>query len=161
MMLRVLIAIIAVLPASCDKNTSQELSLGPIEELIFGVGFAECGGDCAKIYQLKGELLFADEDINYITSVEQEFTFQAEPLHPDKFRTAEVLLKTFPEELWIEQQQIIGQPNAHDQGGIILAVTRAGITKRWYIDLVEERQPKYLIPYTREIKAVINKLIEE
>lgn len=153
---------------TCSSVAIEEPSL-PTEDnddptqdvLIFGLDYLECGGDCAFIFKLEANQLFEDDDVNFITSLDQELTFLSTPRRAEDFELAKQLLEEFPEQLMEIEPGLIGNPNNHDQGGITIEIHRAGTVKRWYVDTVTRKQPDFLVPYTQKLTEIVNQLIED
>ena len=165
-----LAGVVSVLLSSCQLVPSQDLSdllretedSLPIDVLIFGLEYVECGGDCAFLFKMEASELFEDDGIDFFRSIDEELRFKQEPMASEKFAMSHPLLDEFPEELWKEEDQtIFGNPNDHDQGGIVVEMHRLGRKKRWHIDTAEKRLPDYLVPYARRIKEITRGLREE
>lgn len=149
-MVRLLFILLAAALVQCSKKTVSP----PIEALIFGSYYGRCASDCTKMYKLEKQALYSEEKVLYISD---DWTFSATPASQEQFAAAQILLSKFPEELRNEPQQI-GIPNAHDQGGLVLAIPDGESWRVWYIDTVLERLPAYLVPYAKEMREVLDSL---
>jgi hypothetical protein len=135
---------------------SQPESTAAANRLVFGqyYGFCPPTVDCAQVYKLVGNKLYADET-NRVLGRESEIAFKTSPLPADKCDLAKSLAGNLPAELLTSTQEVFGSPDAHDQGGIVLEITRDGKPKRFYLDNNEEALPATLVPYAQQIKRVV------
>ncbi|MBD0257376.1 MAG: hypothetical protein ICV83_16785 [Cytophagales bacterium] len=148
---------IFILNVSCRREEPMP-SGSQVERFVFGIDFAECTTDCARLYKLEGNQLLADE-VNHFSIHYPAIQFSTTPLSEDKYAAAKQLLDAMPGELLAATEKRFGEPNAHDQGGIIIGLQTTGQPmKYWYLDPIEDRLPAYLQPYTREVQAVLGEL---
>ena len=139
---------------ACNKEENTPID---IDSFIFGQYCNYCVGDCAQFYKLDAENIYVDEQIERFARV-GDLHFN-NTLPKEKFDLAKSLIENFPLEI-LEEKEIIGLPDAHDQCGLFIAYKKGDIQKHWYIDTIEDRLPEYLQTYTREVKNVIHTLQE-
>ena len=83
------------------------------------------------------------------------------PLSDEAYDMALDLVLDFPEELWNDDTEVFGIPDAYDQGGIFVSYNRNGTVKSWTIDTQIQAitdAPDYVKAYTTQIKNVLNTL---
>ena len=142
------------LNAACNKEENTALDM---DSFIFGQYCNYCVGDCAQFYKIEAENIYSDEQIERFSGV-GDLNFN-NTLPKEKFDLAKTLIENFPLQI-LEEQSIIGLPDAHDQCGLFIEYKKGTTQKHWYIDTVEERLPEYLQTYTKEVKNVIHTLQE-
>ncbi len=156
-------ALVLTLFTACGHNElsgpageSQPESMAAANRLVFGqyYGFCPATADCAQVYKLEGDQLYADETTRVLGS-ESAIVFKTSPLPADKYDLAKSLAGNLPAELLTSNQEVFGSPDAHDQGGIVLEITRNGKPKRFYLDNNEGALPATLVPYAQEVNRVI------
>ncbi len=134
-----------------------ELEINPV--LVFGTYYGFCGGDCAHLYKIENQKLYADQGIdNLYLFRDRELPFATEPRPEEDYAKAKFLISDFPNQLLQEEQQTLGNPDAHDQGGIFLELTMGEEVKKWYLDTSTERLPEYLQEYAKQVMAVVEML---
>ena len=158
-----LTALVLTLFTACEPNElsdpsgeSQPQTTAAAGRLVFGqyYGFCPSTADCAQVYKLEGDQLYADETTRVLGS-EAEIAFKASPLPADKYDLAKSLADDVPAELLTATGEVFGSPDAHDQGGIVLEITQDGKPKRFYLDNNEAALPATLVPYAQRIKRVV------
>ncbi len=125
-----------------------------VDALIFGSYYGRCASDCTKLYKLENQQLYAKEKVLYISD---DWAFSTTPASQTDYDLAKNLLTKFPKQLFEEPDQI-GIPNAHDQGGLVIAVPDGESWRVWYIDTVTDRLPAYLVPYIQDVRKVLDQL---
>lgn len=110
----------------CISCNEKEQSLQPanneIAYFIFGHFYGECGGEgCVEIFKLEDEKLFEDTTDVYPTWM-APFNGTYISLPQEKFELVKDLVEYFPEELYEETGNVIGQPDAADWGGIYVEI---------------------------------------
>ena len=132
----IITAAAALLGFGCKKETigcQFPFGSGDFEYFIFGTAHGMCIGDCAKIFQLEGGKLFADDVVEHLTS--ENVTFQTTSLPAEKVAIATELSQQFPLALLDEANGQIGCPDCHDQGKMFVKVKTAdGEIRFWFID---------------------------
>ncbi|MCH8903201.1 MAG: hypothetical protein IIA45_04735 [Bacteroidetes bacterium] len=127
------------LASSCKK---ANLSDG--DYLIFGHFYGECGGEgCIEIFKLESNRLLEDSKDNYPDFSDfYDGDFQA--LDKAIFRKVRNLIDFFPVELLKETDNIIGQPDAGDWGGLYIEYNYNGDREFWLLDQKKSNVPTYL-----------------
>lgn len=161
-----LTALVITLFTACEHNElsepfgeSQPETTVAAGRLVFGqyYNFCPSTSDCAQVYKLEGNQLYADET-NRVFGRDAKITFKTSPLPADKYDQAKALADNIPAELLTSTEEVFGSPDSYDQGGIVLEITRNGKPKRFYLDNDENALPPSLVPYAREVKRVIEVL---
>ena len=156
-------ALVLSLFTACGHNElsgpageSQPESTAAANRLVFGqyYGFCPPTADCAQVYKLEADQLYADETTR-VLGRESEIAFKNNPLPADKYDLAKSLADNLPAELLTSTQEVFGSPDAHDQGGIVLEITLDGKPKRFYLDNNEDALPATLVPYAQQVKRVV------
>lgn len=123
---------------SCDKKEeSVNPKAGDLEYFVFGHFYGECGGEgCVEIYKLEEGHLFEDtRDVypTWVTPYDGTYILLPE----GKFDLVKDIIEYFPEELYAETENVLGQPDAGDWGGIyveIKYVDDEGKSGFWLLD---------------------------
>ena len=108
---------------SCDKvDQSAQPMAGELSYFIFGHFYGECGGEgCVEIYKLEKGTLFEDTTDIYPTwMTPYDGTYISLP--DEKFELVKDIVEHFPEELYAETENVLGQPDAGDWGGIYVEI---------------------------------------
>jgi hypothetical protein len=126
-----------VLMLGCKK--SEPAPTTEYEYFIFGSHYGECVGDCALLFKLEGQHLFADDELVYFTSLayfaNNDLPFQSTSLSAEKVALAVALSEQMPTELFDESDGVIGCPDCRDQGGYFVKVKLSnGEVRFWNID---------------------------
>ena len=152
-----LIGLITLL-SSCKKDNN---SIPANDYLIFGHFYGECMGEgCVEIFKLTDKGLFEDVNDNYPTSLNQyngDFSID----RSCSLNQVVDLWNVIPEQLFDENNIVIGQPDAGDWGGIYFQYHRDGVNQYWLIDQMEENLPNYLYELVDSINskiAIINEI---
>ena len=119
--------------SACKKDIASP------ETFTFGRFCGFCRGDCAKVYKLENNQLFADNTT--IGNPSTPLLFQTTPLSDDKRLIAKQLSDALPTQLLSETAERIGCPDCADQCGYLIVWTQNGETKRWFIDTFENSVP--------------------
>ncbi len=125
---------------------------GDFEYFIFGTAYGECMGDCAKIFQLEGGKLFADDVVEHLTT--ENVTFQNTSLSAEKIAIAEELLERFPTALSNEANGQVGCPDCHDQGTMFIKIKTGGQVRFWFID----PHPSTYAEFCEAIREAVEKM---
>ena len=132
----IITAAVALLGFGCKKEIcgcAPPPGTGDFEYFIFGTAYGECIGDCAKIFQLEGGKLFADDGLEYFI-YKDVVPFQTTSLPAEKIVIAEKLLEQFPTALLDEANGQIGCPDCRDQGVMFVKIKTGGQVRFWFID---------------------------
>ncbi|MEO6037625.1 MAG: hypothetical protein ABIQ93_04365, partial [Saprospiraceae bacterium] len=126
----VLLSMLACKKSDCGPGPTN------LDQVIFGVSYAECSGDCSRNYRLTPNELFADDcDYCYANNI----GFQTTPLANEKFQIAEPLLASVSSAVLNTPDTIFGCPGCHDEGAYYLEVTKEGVKHvfRWSSDFID------------------------
>lgn len=151
----ILLAATLALCSGCEKECgcAPPPDSGDFEYFIFGTAYGECVGDCAKIFQLEGGKLFADDVVEHLTS--ENVTFQTTSLSAEKVAIAAELSQQFPAALLDEANGQIGCPDCRDQGQMFVKVkTASGEVRFWFIDPDEAKYAAF----TKAIREAVEKM---
>jgi len=149
---------------ACDKNDVQPEPEATLSEthFIFGTYHGFCMGDCAELYKIENDALFADTTDRFYPFSEPYGTieFQDTPLSTERYTVAVELLAAIPDELLNSEEQTFGCPDCADQGGIYIEIKDGADVQAWNIDISEDNLPEFLVPFVQQIKAVLGELEE-
>jgi hypothetical protein len=145
--------------ASPEVYPAYGLADASTDTFIFGrySGFCPAGTDCTQLYKVTGYALYEDHVV-YLRDHPTAIEFKKHPLPDAQYELATGLSAKIPLELLTSTTEIIGQPDAFDQGGIYLELLRDGIRKRWYLDTEPSNLPAGVRPYLQEITQVLAQL---
>lgn len=148
-----LLLIITNILASCNSTKTDVKTNNAAEQyLVFGKYYGHCRGECATLYKLEGNQVFAD-DLERFTDW-TELKFKTTALSKERYEAAKALLDAFPQEL-MAAEETIGCPDCADQGGFALEIKKNGKLYHWRIDTNRDALPDYLKLYLDKIDAVI------
>ncbi len=146
---------------ACEKECGCA-GTGEFEYMIFGHFYGECGGEgCVEIYKIDQENLYEDStDVypNYLAAYAGEYYM----LPDEKFQQVKDLLMEFPEELYAEQDTVIGMPDAGDWGGVYVEIKMKNdesLSGFWLLDQHEGHMPQVYNDFVDKINekiAIIN-----
>lgn len=127
--------------------------------LVFGLYYGECyGGEtCIEIYKLQNKSLFEDTNDKYPTG-KQAYKGNYVLQNDLQYQKVKDLINAVPTKLLKEKNNIIGQPDAGDWGGIYVEIKRKGTLKFYLIDTQTENIPSYLHSFTNEVKRRVKEL---
>jgi len=134
---------------SCKKTDCTHPETA--DQIIFGVSYAECAGDCSRNFLLTSTQVFADNcDYCQIDAID----FQTDPLDNNKFQIAKPLLEV-PDELLTMDDTIFGCPGCTDEGGFYLEITKNGEKHvfQWSSFLTDV--PANLLPYFDKVAQTL------
>ena len=141
---------------NCEKDFSSTIST---DTLVFGTFYGNCLDNCVQLYQLNGKQLLKDQNNSPIPkSISQELVVSGNSMGERKFHQASCLLEEFPEFFFNTEETVFGIPDAHDQGGIFIQLTRNGETYRWFLDRFTDRLPQHLQVYAQKILKVMDQI---
>jgi len=132
---------------SCHKRTLES------DYLVFGKYCGECVGECIVIYKLQDGNLYKMIRPDYMYSKEGDYKYKQ--LTDENYQLVKDLYDEFPSELWKMNEGNIGIPDAYDQCGYVISLSKDGVTKVWYIDTNEKAIPAFLHDYMDKIENSI------
>jgi hypothetical protein len=134
----ILFCLIIIVSTSCKKS-SEELPMP--EYIIFGHFYGLCRGEkCIEIFRLEKDRLFEDTNDKYPNSI-NFYAGNYVQLTQQKFIDTKDLFNSFPKDLLSEKNNVIGQPDAGDWGGLYVECNFNGIRKFWLIDQMKSNVP--------------------
>ena len=142
---------------SCDQsNPTTE----PSESLVFGTYFNNCYGNCVQLYKIEGDQIYGDQINTKIEDpLNDEFRFQQNPMSTTRIELVKSLLSQLPQTLLADNQTTYGMPDAHDQGGIVIELTKCGKVERWVLDRHTNRLPKSVKAYADQLLKVMDLIV--
>jgi hypothetical protein len=141
--------------SSCDDDSVMITSE---KYLIFGHFYGFCEGEqCIEIFKLTEGELFEDQNDNY---PDQESFYKGKfiKLSDEAFMIADGLMDAFPTQLLMENDKVIGLPDAGDWGGYYVEYKSGETHGSWLIDKIDDHIPEYLHAFTGGMDEVIDQL---
>jgi hypothetical protein len=136
---------------SCNKNENSDY-------LIFGHFYGECGGEgCVEIFKLEDNQLFEDTKDLYPNSNDY-YDGKYKSLSQEQFNSVNDLIDYFPNDLFNESNNVIGQPDAGDWGGLYIECNYNGKRKFWLIDQMKSNVPTKYHNFIDTLNAKIEKI---
>lgn len=144
---------------SCnEKEQSVQPATSEIAYFIFGHFYGECGGEgCVEIYKLEEGHLFEDTTDVYPTWV-TPYDGTYIPLPEEKFDLVKDIIEYFPEELYTETENVLGQPDAGDWGGIYVEIKYVEDEEKsgfWLLDQNSYNMPEVYNAFVAHINEKI------
>ena len=146
----------------CKKD--EQTKPTEYDAFLFGSFFGECvGPDCVKTYRISEEKLWEAATDVYAFNPGAGPTAEGYPgpfveLSADLYELAKDLPDQLPEELFQETQNVFGQPDAGDWGGLYVEVVTDGQHYVWILDNMETNMPEYLHDFAGAIRQTIDAL---
>ena len=139
-----------LLLSACDDESVNKVETTP-DYIVFGHFYGECGGEqCIEIFKLTEDQLSEDSNDTYPSS-DHIYNGSFHTLDAQKFDLVKDLSNHIPHELLSLSENVIGQPDAGDWGGIYFEISSNGEQQYWLIDKMEGNIPEYLRPFVEEI----------
>ena len=148
---KILYFLAAILLTSCSKDDSSCED----NQFIFGDAFGFCAGDCANLYKIRGDLMFADNIDNYYSG---NISFQRIPLPENKYQAARHLPDQLPAYLAKGAGGSLGCPDCMDQGLIHIEFIRNNEKIRCKLDRHVDALPPEVQDYAREVLRVLDEI---
>lgn len=137
--------------AACKKESNE---LMPENSFVFGSYHSLCYDDCAILYKIEGQQLFAD-NTSYVTS---PLTFSLTPMANDKYLIAKPVQDSFPIYLTSHADTTYGCPDCYDQGMIYIEKTINGVKRKWIIDAEVSSIPAEIRTYIQQVLNAMQQL---
>ncbi len=138
---------------SCSKKNEENNEPG--DYLIFGHFYGECIGEsCIEIYCLESTRLLEDENDNY-PGQSGFYIADFYKLPQGKYEEVKSLINFFPDSLLLENDIVIGQPDAGDWGGLYIEYNYDGKRKFWLLDQKKSNVPTYLHEFIDKVNESI------
>jgi hypothetical protein len=140
---------------ACKKSTVE---LSSSDYIIFGHFYGQCIGEkCIEIFRLEKDKLFEDTNDQYPNS-KNFYVCNYVQLSQQKFIDTKDLINSFPTDLLSETNNIIGQPDAGDWGGLYVEYNFNGIRKFWLLDQMKSNVPTKYHNFIDNINEKIKQL---
>lgn len=147
-----LLLLIAITVSSC----SSKKDISPTPQLVFGVSYGMCGGDCDHYFAISEGKLYPTTG-KYFPG---PLVIGTGTLSQTKYLMAQTVLNDIPELL--KQQQVdnatFGCPDCHDQGGMNFEYLYNGEVIKWHIDTDTSALPVELKEFAYRTLDIINQL---
>lgn len=155
MIIRITLFIIILLGfASCSQEDNQPRA--ETDHMLFGHFYGFCHGEqCIEIFKLT-ETQLLEDTLDQYPSYEAPYNGDFIALDDAKFDLVKSLADSIPEELFTEQSNVIGSPDASDGGGIYVAIVRGAEAQFWLIDQFVTNQPLYLQSFVAQVNESIS-----
>ena len=136
---------------SCSKD--NDIDSGA-DYTIFGHFYGECSGEqCVEIFKIEAGSLFEDTN-DYDPYANQSYDGNFVKLDDSKFEKVKNLPELIPDEIYAENN-VVGQPDAGDWGGIFLETRIDGQKSYWKIDMMHDNLPEYLCDFVDTVVQYI------
>lgn len=123
---------------ACKKDSIQ---LSASDYIVFGHFYGECMGEqCIEIFKLEQNKLFEDTKDLY-PSRNNFYDGNFVELSQQKYNDTKDLISSFPTDLLSETNNVIGQPDAGDWGGLYVEYNINGVRKFWLLDQMKSNVP--------------------
>lgn len=136
-----------------DKVTPDESLNGP-DRFIFGHFYGECSGEgCVETYKLEDGKLFEDTTDVYPSS-QMPFAGDYIELSAESYALVKDIVDLFPETLYDELNNVIGNPDGADWGGIYVEVYYEGNEAKsgfWLLDQNASNMPDVYNTFVAQI----------
>jgi len=133
-----ILCLLTISICSCKKDN---VILSTSDYIVFGHFYGECGGEqCIEIFRLEQNKLLEDTRDIYPNST-SFYNGNYNLLTQQKFNDAKDLLLFFPNDLLIETNTVIGEPDAGDWGGLYIEYNYNGTRKFWLLDQKKSNVP--------------------
>ncbi|MBP6432206.1 MAG: hypothetical protein KA319_10590 [Ferruginibacter sp.] len=154
------ISLISISFFSCKKeNVENGITLSQTDYLVFGHFYGECiGSNCISIYRLESNQILEDTNDKYPNST-NFYDANYIRLSQQKFNDVKDLINDFPMDLLNETNNVIGQPDAGDWGGLYIEYNYNGVKKFWLLDQMKSNVPTEYHNFIDKVNAKI-KLIQ-
>jgi len=123
------------------------------DELIIGLSYLECGGDCAFLYQLKGDKVYTDDGVERVESVVDGLNFSSPPIAYVTQARYDSLFSYLPSGLDDYVLSDFGCPDCGDWGSLhVIRTTESGEYLSYVLDNQTESMAAGLQSYGRLIQ---------
>lgn len=158
-MLKSLIFVVGILLFYGCTNDATEIS--DTDYIIFGSFYGECLGEgCIEIFRLD-ETSIAEDDNDIYPDATDFYMGNFVPREASIISDLIPLMTAIPEELFDEENRIIGQPDAGDWGGYYFEIKREGLREFWLIDTKHDNLPSYLIDFEQLLSEKLQLLAQQ
>ena len=138
-----------------NSCTEDHLASPGTDCFIFGNAYGFCAGDCAHLYQVRNNRLYAD---NIQSLYYDPVVFLNTPLPDSSYQMAKDLQEEMPLYLTAHPDTTIGCPDCHDQGLIYIEVRQNGVINKWQLDTDTNALPAEIRNYAQKISEILLRL---
>ncbi|MCI0708134.1 MAG: hypothetical protein L0Y80_11695 [Ignavibacteriae bacterium] len=150
-----IISALVLTTTSCTRIADPDSGIRA-DYLVFGRFAGLCLGEqCVEIFKIEKTALFEDTLDQHPANL---YNGSYVRLSDEQYNEVSHLTAIVPYDVFSLQDGVIGQPDAHDQGGIYLELVKDGVRRSWRIDTVKERIPEFLHAFLDSAQAAVNKL---
>jgi hypothetical protein len=149
---QILLMLTIILLFSCRKQ--DDFLPNNSSYFAFGAYHGYCAGNCAHFYSISSGYLFQDN----MERFDGTLKFNSNALTQAKYALALQVKTDFPQYLLDRPNIVIGQPDAHDQGGVYIELVQNGVMKKWTIDPDVEMLPVEIRNYISALSNTIEEL---
>lgn len=152
----ILMAVWLLLFSNCHQSTD---SSSEESYLVFGRFYGLCVGEsCIEFFKIENDQLFEDTLDYYPTQNDLPHNTSYVRLSDEAYERVKHLPKLIPDELFFEDSEVIGQPDAGDWGGFYLETDQSGTIEIWLIDKNKNNIPEYLHAFVDSLDHAIETL---
>lgn len=142
---------------SCEKECDCA-GTGEFEYMIFGHFYGECAGEgCVEIYKIDPEHLYEDSTDVYPNNLEA-YEGEYDLLPYAKYELVKDIIDFFPEELYEETNNVLGNPDGADWGGVYVEIkfkNEEALSGFWLLDQNEQNMPQIYNDFVDKINEKI------
>lgn len=153
----ILFSIIVLTGISCSEE-KLVCGTGLFVQFTFGHFYGECIGEgCVEIFKIEDGKLYEDT-LDIYPSSTHEYGGSYIQLSGEKYDAVRDLVDDFPQELYLIEDHVVGQPDAGDWGGIYVEIHHLGDFSRsgyWLLDQHEGNMPQALNDFVDKINTKI------
>ncbi len=136
------------------SETLVDVDFTSIDHVVFGWFYGECVGEtCVEIFKITPDAIFEDSFDRYPLAdlkIYEGFynLYNVPPGVPDvNYSQIESVIDSFPRDLVMETETILGTPDATDGGGIYIELKSGSYREFWILDQIKDNVPEYLHDY--------------
>lgn len=140
-------------PSQSPNNAPNISPIPPNASLTFGRYTGECPeSPCIAIFRLESDRLLEDTARTY-PKKNQFYVGRYKPLSETQWRFCQDLWQQFPTALLSETQNVLGNPDEIDQGGLYVEYHWGSIHQSWLIDPMKTNVPIAYHPFIDQLSA--------
>ncbi len=141
-------------------TTETETETSKVDELVFGLYYGRCAGDCTHFFKLRDGQLFKDAIEGRYDGQEWD-VFNESAAPNEDYRMTAGLLESIPDALLGSTEEKFGSPNVVDQGTILVVAIKSGTQLGpWQLDPRTDELPENLQVFQTEIRTAIDALMD-
>ncbi|MFC2085823.1 hypothetical protein ACFLRO_01280 [Bacteroidota bacterium] len=153
-LIRLTLVLASYIVAGCSEDPVGHLESD--EHVVFGDFYGECLGEgCIDIFKIQDGRVFADTLDRYPSASMLPHETAWVEISDDSFTSLCQIFSEIPTDLFLEEEIVIGQPDAGDWGGFYLETRLDDETRYWLIDKLEGNLPSYLRPFAERLDEAI------